>query len=33
LHPLLLRHIFACLYLMRYRDSCALKPLLGHTAL
>lgn len=30
LHPHLLRHTFACLYLMRYRDSFALKALFGH---
>jgi site-specific recombinase XerD len=33
LHPHLLRHTFACLYLMRYRDPFALKSLLGHTTL
>jgi hypothetical protein len=33
LHPQLLRHTFACLYLMRYRDPFALMSLLGHTTL
>ncbi len=33
LHPHLLRHTFACMYLLRYRDPFALKSLLGHTTL
>ena len=33
LHPHLLRHTFACTYLLRYRDPFALKSLLGHTTL
>ncbi len=33
LHAHLLRHTFACMYLMRYRDPFALKSLLGHTTL
>ena len=33
LHPHLLRHTFACHYLMTYRDPFALKSLLGHTTL
>lgn len=33
LHPHLLRHTFACMHLLRYRDPFALKSLLGHTTL
>jgi Integrase core domain/Phage integrase family len=33
LHPHLLRHTFACMRLVRYRDPFALKSLLGHTTL
>lgn len=33
LHPHLLRHTFACLHLVRYRDPFGLKSLLGHTTL
>jgi site-specific recombinase XerD len=33
LHPHLLRHTFACLYLMQHHDPFALKNLLGHTSL
>ena len=33
LHPHLLRHTFACMYLMRHRDPFALKSLLGHSTL
>ena len=33
LHPHLVRHTFACMHLMRYRDPFALKSLLGHTTL
>ena len=33
LHPHLLRHTFACMYLMQYHDPFALKNLLGHTSL
>lgn len=33
LHAHLLRHTFACLYLMRHRNPFALKSLLGHTTL
>jgi integrase len=33
LRPRLLRHTFACMYLLRYRDSIALKSLPGHTTL
>jgi site-specific recombinase XerD len=33
LHPHLLRHTFACMHLIRYRDPFALKSLLGHTTL
>lgn len=33
LHPHLLRHTFACGYLVAYRDPFALKSLLGHTTL
>ena len=33
LHAHLLRHTFACMYLMRHHDPFALKSLLGHTTL
>lgn len=33
LHPHLLRHTFACMHLVRYRDPFGLKSLLGHTTL
>ncbi|MBA3826300.1 MAG: tyrosine-type recombinase/integrase [Ktedonobacterales bacterium] len=33
LHPHLLRHTFACMYLMEHHDPFALKNLLGHTTL
>jgi site-specific recombinase XerD len=33
LHPHLLRHTFACMYLMQHHDPFALKNLLGHTSL
>ncbi|HEX9056743.1 MAG TPA: tyrosine-type recombinase/integrase, partial [Ktedonobacterales bacterium] len=33
LHPHLLRHTFACMHLVRYRDPFALKSLFGHTTL
>jgi site-specific recombinase XerD len=33
LHPHLLRHTFACRYLMQHKDPFALKNLLGHTSL
>lgn len=33
LHAHLLRHTFACMYLVRHRDPFALKSLLGHTTL
>jgi integrase/recombinase XerC/integrase/recombinase XerD len=33
LHPHLLRHTFACRYLLQHRDPFALKSLLGHTTL
>ncbi len=33
LHSHLLRHTFACMHLLRYRDPFALKSLLGHTTL
>lgn len=33
LHAHLLRHTFACMYLMQHRDPFALKSLLGHTTL
>ncbi|HEX2348888.1 MAG TPA: tyrosine-type recombinase/integrase [Ktedonobacterales bacterium] len=33
LHPHLLRHTFACMHLLRYRDPFGLKSLLGHTTL
>jgi site-specific recombinase XerD len=33
LHPHLLRHTFACMHLLRYRDPFALKSLLGHITL
>jgi site-specific recombinase XerD len=33
LHPHLLRHTFACFYLLQHRDPFALKSLLGHSTL
>lgn len=33
LHPHLLRHTYACRYLLAHRDSIALKTMLGHTTL
>ena len=33
LHPHLLRHTFACIYLIQHHDPFALKNLLGHTSL
>jgi site-specific recombinase XerD len=33
LHPHLLRHTFACMFLMQHHDPFALKNLLGHTSL
>jgi integrase/recombinase XerC len=33
IHPHLLRHTFACMYLMEHHDPFALKNLLGHTSL
>jgi hypothetical protein len=33
LHPHLLRHTYACRYLLAHRDPLALKTMLGHTTL
>jgi integrase len=33
LHPHLLRHTYACRYLLAHRDPIALKTMLGHTTL